>query len=96
MGFAGHDAVASTWTLTQASAAGARAQFSANGLTADVSAIVGGDRYAGAGLAAMLIAAISGGASFRQSSASRLQAAVTPRNVGGNFAFGLEVTVRPA
>ncbi len=94
VGFNGADSVATTWSLNQLTAAGARAAFQANGLAADVSAVVGGDQYAGAGFAAMIVAAISAGSVVRQSTATRLQAAISSRPAGGGFAFGLEVTVR--
>lgn len=95
-GFNGQDSIATTWSLNQLTAAGARAHFDANGLAADVSALVGGAQYPGAGLAAMIVAALSAGSTVRQSPANRLQAVVSTRPVGGSFAFGLDVTVRNA
>jgi hypothetical protein len=96
VGFNSGDTVTSIWTLNQVSAAGARAQFDANGLAAEVSSIVGGAQYSGAGLAGMIVAALSAGTVVRQGGASALEAVIATRRVGGNFAFGLDVTVRSA
>ncbi len=96
VGYNGGDSVSAEMAMGPVSRAGARADFSANGVAADVSAIVGGAQYAGAGLAAMIVAALSAGAALRQSPAARFQAAISSRPVGGAYAFGLEVTLRPA
>ena len=96
VGFNGGDAVPTTWSLDRLSATGARAEVDANGLAVEVSAIVGGAQYAGAGLAAMIVATLSAGTVVREGGATALEAIISTRQVGGNFAFGLEVTARAA
>lgn len=94
-GFNGSDTHRTEWTLDAASLAGARARFRVDGaLEADASALVGGDQYQGAGVAAMIVAAMSAGSTLRGSSAGLLQALVAPRSAPSGMAFGLEVTVR--
>jgi hypothetical protein len=96
-GFNQAETLATTWTVQNAARAAARADFTVeNGLSADASAVVGGDQYEGAGVAALIVAAMSAGSVLRGSGAGRLQAMVTARSVPGSFAFGLEVTVRNA
>lgn len=93
--FNGNDEHRTEWTLDAATTAGARARFRVDGaLEADASALVGGDQYQGAGIAAMIVAAMSAGSTLRGSQAGLLQALVTPRAAPSGMAFGLEVTVR--
>ena len=88
------ETLASTWRLNQLSLSGARAGFDVQGLSATASALVGGDQYPGAGLAAMILAAMSAGSVLRGAPATQLQAMVRRRAAGGGMDFGLEVTVR--
>jgi hypothetical protein len=82
------------WTLDANAAAGARARFRVDGgLEAEASAIIGGDQYQGAGVAAMILAALSAGATLRQAATTRVQALVRPHAAPAGMAFGLAVTV---
>ena len=93
-GINGNDDYVTRWTLNNISAGGATGTFSVDGgLTADVSALVGGDQYAGAGLAAMIVAAMSGAAELRGSSSTQLRALVATRATPSGADFGLNVTV---
>ncbi|HID67177.1 MAG TPA: hypothetical protein EYP31_02670 [Roseibacterium sp.] len=95
VGLNGTDTHQTEWTLDQVSLAGARARFRVDGaLEADASALVGGDQFQGAGTAAMIIAAMSAGATLRGSASSQLQALVEVRTPPSGMAFGLMVTVR--
>jgi hypothetical protein len=96
VGFNGNDSVMSDWTVTQLGVNAARARFDAGGIAAEVSALVGGAQQPGVGLAAMIVAGLSGGAALRQAAAARLQAVISTRPAGGAHDFGLEVTLRPA
>ena len=97
LAFNGAEDYRTAWTLSQVSAAGARAAFTVDGgLSADVSALVGGDQVAGAGLAAMILAAASAGSVLRASTATDLQALITVMAVPAGADFALEVTVRNA
>ena len=94
-GYNGSDTHRTDWVLDAESAAGARARFRVDGgLEAAASAVIGGDQYQGAGVAAMIMAALSAGSTLRGSSASLVQALVTPHNAPSGMDFGLEVTVR--
>ncbi len=94
-GHNGLDSYVTRWTLNNATAGGATAVFSVDGgLTAEVSALVGGDQDAGAGLAAMIVAAMSAGAVFRGSTSGQLQALIATRATPAGADFGLDVTVR--
>ncbi|MBF9045014.1 hypothetical protein HKCCE4037_16850 [Rhodobacterales bacterium HKCCE4037] len=85
------------WTLNSVAAGGASAGFDVDGgVSANVSALVGGDQHAGSGLAAMIVAAVSGGAVLRNAGAAQLQALVTPRATPQGADFGLDVTVSAA
>lgn len=94
-GYNGSDTYRTEWTLDSVAAAGARARFRVDGaLEAAASALIGGDQYQGAGVAAMIMAALSAGTTLRGSSASLVQALVRPHSAPSGMAFGLEVTVR--
>ncbi|UWQ94343.1 hypothetical protein K3728_11485 [Rhodobacteraceae bacterium M385] len=94
-GYNGSDTHRTEWILDGASAAGAHGRFRVDGgLEADASAVIGGDQYQGAGVAAMIMAALSAGSTLRGSSASLVQALVRPQTAPAGMAFGLEVTVR--
>ena len=94
-GYNGSDTHQTEWQLNGVSAAGAHARFRVDGgLEADASAVIGGDQYQGAGVAAMIMAALSAGTTLRGSSASLVQALVRPHAAPAGMAFGLEVTVR--
>lgn len=94
-GFNGSDTHRTDWLLDAESAAGARARFRVDGgLEATASAVIGGDQYQGAGVAAMIMAALSAGTTLRGSSASLVQALVVPHAAPAGMDFGLEVTVR--
>lgn len=96
-GFNGSETYRSEWILDATSGAGARARFRVDGdLEATASAIIGGDQYRGAGVAAMIMAALSAGATLRGTQSSVVQALVAPRAVPAGMAFGLEVTVNAA
>ncbi len=83
------------WTLTQAAASGARARFTIDGaLDATASALIGANQAPGVGVAAMIVAAISAGATLRGGNSTSLRTLVTPRATPSGMAFGLEVTVR--
>ncbi|QXT38673.1 hypothetical protein [Gymnodinialimonas ceratoperidinii] len=83
------------WTLDANAAAGARARFRVDGgLEAEASAVIGGDQYQGAGVAAMILAALSAGATLRNAPTNRVQALVRPHAAPSGMAFGLEVTVQ--
>lgn len=93
--FNGGDTHRTDWVLDAESAAGALARFRVDGgLEATASAVIGGDQYQGAGVAAMIMAALSAGSTLRGSSAGLVQALVVPQSPPAGMAFGLEVTVR--
>lgn len=94
IGYNGNDDHRTEWILDAESAAGALARFRVDGgLEATASAVIGGDQYQGAGVAAMIMAALSAGATMRGSQSNLVQALVTPRTPPAGMAFGLEVTV---
>ncbi|GAB5446455.1 hypothetical protein [Gymnodinialimonas sp.] len=96
-GYNGTDTHRTEWTLNGVSAGGAHARFRVDGaLEADASAVIGGDQYQGAGVAAMIMAALSAGSTLRGSSASLVQALVRPHTAPAGMSFGLEVTVNAA
>ncbi|MBY4891714.1 hypothetical protein KUL25_02920 [Rhodobacteraceae bacterium N5(2021)] len=93
-GYNGSDTHRTAWELQGVSAAGARARFNVDGvLQGDASAVIGGDQFQGAGVAAMIMAVLSAGATLRNSPAGLVQAAVRPHAVPAPMSFGLEVTV---
>lgn len=94
-GYNGSDTHRTEWVLDAESAAGARARFRVDGgLEVNASAVIGGDQYQGAGVAAMIMAALSAGTTLRGSSASLVQALVRPHSTPAGMDFGMEVTVR--
>ena len=96
-GFNGQDDYVTRWSLTQAALGAAAATFTVDGgLSANASALIGGDQARGAGLAAMIISATSAGAILRQSTAGELRALVTPRPTPAGADFGLTVTIQAA